>query len=277
MSDDDAAVLADSPVQADLRGIHSHGVLRVPDYVAKLTVEGVDPRGVPRVARRTGGALVIDCDNSMAQIGGVFAMRQAIDAARTAGVAAAAVGRSNHAGTMNSYVRMAVAEDMIGVATTNALPTMAPGRVAAAAPLAGEDSVDGHAGGANRRPDLSRLFPAARAEIALRGAVVQREPCGITGSRRVGMAHDGDDAGPGQAGEPRVGSGRRGWEKESRYQGDGEKQAYHRQEWEAKERRRYGRIRSSVASGLVTGRNEGHVRVARRASFEGSRSPTEFP
>ena len=126
MSDDDATVLADSLVQADLRGIHSHGELRVPDYVAKLTGEGVGPRGVPRVARRTGGALVIDCDNSMGQIGGVFAMRQAIDAARTAGVAAAAVGRSNHAGTMDYYVRMAVAEDMIGVATTNALPTMAP-------------------------------------------------------------------------------------------------------------------------------------------------------
>ena len=62
----------------------------------------------------------------MGQIGGVFAMRQAIDAARTLGVAAAAVGRSNPAGTMDYYVRLAVAEDMIGIATTNALPTMAP-------------------------------------------------------------------------------------------------------------------------------------------------------
>ena len=104
MSDDDAALLADSLVQADLRGIHSHGVLRVPDYVAKLTREGVNPRGVPRVARRTGGAIVVDGDNSMGQIGGVFAMRQAIDAARTAGVAAA-VGGSNHAGTMDYFGR----------------------------------------------------------------------------------------------------------------------------------------------------------------------------
>ena len=43
MSGDDAALLADSLVQADLRGIHSHGVLRVPDYVTKLTREGVNP------------------------------------------------------------------------------------------------------------------------------------------------------------------------------------------------------------------------------------------
>ena len=48
------------------------------------------------------------------------------------------------------------------------------GRVAAAAPLAGEDAVDGRAGGADRRPDLSHLFPAPRVEIALGGAIVER-------------------------------------------------------------------------------------------------------
>ena len=126
MSDTDAAVLADSLVQADLRGIHSHGVLRVPDYVAKLTGEGVNPGGVPRVVSQCGGAIVVDCDNNMGQIGGVFAMRQAIECARSAGIAASAVSGSNHAGTMDYYVRLAIAEDMIGVATTNALPTMAP-------------------------------------------------------------------------------------------------------------------------------------------------------
>ena len=126
MSEPDAALLADSLVQADLRGIHSHGVLRVPDYVGKLTREGVNPRGKPRIIRQAGGAMVVDGDNSMGQIGGAFAMRQAIACARSSGVAAAAVGGSNHAGTMDFYVRMAVDHDMIGIATSNALPTMAP-------------------------------------------------------------------------------------------------------------------------------------------------------
>ena len=109
-----------------------------------------------------------------------------------------------------------------------------PGGIAAAAPLAGEDPVNGHPGGADCRPDLLSLFPAAYAKIALGGAVVQHEPCGIAGSGSVGVAHDGDDAGRGQRGEPRVGGGRRGWEEESRGQGDGEKQAFHRQMWVAK-------------------------------------------
>lgn len=126
MSEHDAALLAASLVQADLRGIHSHGVLRVPDYVRKLTRDGVNPRGRPRIIRQAGSAIVVDGDNSMGQIGGAFAMRQAIECARTSGVAAAAVGGSNHAGTMDFYVRMAIDQDMIGFATTNALPTMAP-------------------------------------------------------------------------------------------------------------------------------------------------------
>ena len=47
MDDADAALLAGALVNADQRGIHSHGTLRVPDYVDKLTKGGVDPRGRP--------------------------------------------------------------------------------------------------------------------------------------------------------------------------------------------------------------------------------------
>ena len=102
------------------------------------------------------------------------------------------------------------------------------GRVAAAAPLAGDHPVDGRAGGADRRPDLSRLSPALRIEIALGGAIVEPERCGVSGSRREGVAQDGDDAGLGQAGKARVRGCRQRGEKEGRHQGGGEKQARHR-------------------------------------------------
>ena len=78
------------------------------------------------------------------------------------------------------------------------------GRVAAAAPLAGDDPVDGCGGGADRSPDLSRLFSAPRIEIALSVAIVELEGCGVSGPRREGVAQDGDNAGLGQAGESRV-------------------------------------------------------------------------
>ncbi len=126
MSGEDAHLLAATLVHADLRGVHSHGTLRVPDYVKKLTRDGVNPRGRPRIVGGRGAAIVVDADNSMGQIAGAFAMKAAIERAREHGLAFAAVRGSNHCGAMDWYTLMAARADMVGVAGTNALPTMAP-------------------------------------------------------------------------------------------------------------------------------------------------------
>ncbi len=126
MTAPDAALLADSLVFADLSGVHSHGVLRVPEYVKKLTVGGVNPQGRPFVARDSGACLVVDGGNSMGQIGAYFAMQRVLERAATFGIAAAAIRGSNHCGALAYFARMALDQEMIGMATTNALPTMAP-------------------------------------------------------------------------------------------------------------------------------------------------------
>ena len=126
MGPDDAHLLADSLVDADLCGVHSHGVLRAPEYVKKLTVDGVNPQGRPAVVKDEGACLVVDGGNSMGQIGAAFAMQQVMHRAQTTGIAAAAIRGSNHCGAMAYFARMALSRDMIGIATTNALPTMAP-------------------------------------------------------------------------------------------------------------------------------------------------------
>lgn len=64
----DAALMADSHVESDLRGAHSHGVLRVPGYVDRLVDGGVNPQGQPSVSREYGACLVVDGGNSMGQI-----------------------------------------------------------------------------------------------------------------------------------------------------------------------------------------------------------------
>jgi LDH2 family malate/lactate/ureidoglycolate dehydrogenase len=126
MSDADAALLAQTLVHSDRRGVHSHGTIRVPDYVKKLTVEGVNPRGRPQLVSRVGGAIVVDGGNSMGQIGGTFAMDCAIDAASQNGIAFAALRGSNHCGALDWYTLRASRAGMVGLAGTNALPTMAP-------------------------------------------------------------------------------------------------------------------------------------------------------
>jgi LDH2 family malate/lactate/ureidoglycolate dehydrogenase len=126
MSEADAHLLADTLVTADLGGTHSHGVMRVREYVKKLCGGGVDPAGRPVIAKDSGACIVVDGNNSMGQIGAHFAMTEVIARAEQQGIAAAAIRGSNHCGVMGYYALQASRADMIGVATTNSLPTMAP-------------------------------------------------------------------------------------------------------------------------------------------------------
>ncbi|MCE2448395.1 MAG: Ldh family oxidoreductase [Candidatus Latescibacteria bacterium] len=126
MSQADAALLTDSLVYADLCGTHSHGVLRVPEYAEKLTTQGVNPTAKPEVVREGPSFVIVDGRNAMGQIGAALAMREVIDKAAKTGIAAGAIRGSNHCGAMAYFTRMALPHDMIGIATTNALPTMAP-------------------------------------------------------------------------------------------------------------------------------------------------------
>jgi len=126
MADADATLLAETLVDADLSGVHSHGVLRVPEYLRKLGEGGVDPRGAPRVVGALGGCLVVDGGNAMGQVAAMYAMERAIERVGTQGIVAAAVRGSNHCGAVGFYARRAAARGTIGLATTNALPTMAP-------------------------------------------------------------------------------------------------------------------------------------------------------
>jgi LDH2 family malate/lactate/ureidoglycolate dehydrogenase len=126
MLPEDAHLLADSLVAADARGVHSHGVLRVPDYVCKLLREGVDPRGRPRIAREFGAIALLDGCNSMGQIACAAAMQAAVQRAGRLGIGAVAVRRSNHCGALFYTAMRALERGMIGLVTTNAIPTMAP-------------------------------------------------------------------------------------------------------------------------------------------------------
>lgn len=126
MSNDHADMLARSLVHADLRGVHSHGTIRIPDYVGKLTHGGVDPRAQPKQVSAKAGAIVVDGNNSMGQIGASYAMDLAIEAVRQNGIALAALRGSNHCGALDWYTLRAAEAGMVGIAASNALPTMAP-------------------------------------------------------------------------------------------------------------------------------------------------------
>lgn len=121
-----ASQVADSLVQADLRGVHSHGVTRVPIYVKRLRLGLFNPTPEPSITRTGASTATIDGDNGMGAVMGQLAMTEALDLASETGVGAVGVKSSNHYGIAANYLSNAIQQDMIGFTCSNAPPTMAP-------------------------------------------------------------------------------------------------------------------------------------------------------
>jgi LDH2 family malate/lactate/ureidoglycolate dehydrogenase len=113
-------------VQANLRGVDSHGVARVGIYVRRLKMGLVNPRPNVEVAQESAATLLVDGDNGMGQVVGVRALGLGLDKARISGGVSVGVRHSNHYGAGAYYVQRAVARDVIAFAYSNAPPTMAP-------------------------------------------------------------------------------------------------------------------------------------------------------
>lgn len=123
---EDAKQVADCLLQADLRGVDSHGIIRLPVYAERLRKGVVNPRPVPRIVRTTGASALLDGDNGLGAVVGSRGMEKAIELATDAGVGFVGVRRTNHFGIAAFYVQKAVHQGMIGGAASNAPPHMAP-------------------------------------------------------------------------------------------------------------------------------------------------------
>ncbi|MEW6754020.1 MAG: Ldh family oxidoreductase [Candidatus Latescibacterota bacterium] len=122
----DAHFVATSLVEADLRGIHSHGVLRLPRYVRELREGTTNPR--PRLAVVEEGPAYarVEGDGSLGPLAGRLAMRTCLAKAALAGSAVATACGSRHFGAAGFYALMALERDFIGMAMTVASPRLAP-------------------------------------------------------------------------------------------------------------------------------------------------------
>lgn len=126
MPEADARIVADTLVQADLWGHQSHGVLRLPWYLARLKAGVCAPVARPTFAVDAKAVAVIDGGDAMGQVLNVFAMREAVKRARDFGIAAVALRNSNHFGTALYYTLIAAREGCVAFLSTNASPAMAP-------------------------------------------------------------------------------------------------------------------------------------------------------
>lgn len=125
--EEDARICADVLLEADRRGLESHGVNRFkPIYLDRIK-EGVQkPVTEFEVVRETATTAVIDGHDGMGQVIGYRSMELAIEKAKKYGMGMAAVRNSTHYGIAGYYATMAARAGCIGLTGTNARPSIAP-------------------------------------------------------------------------------------------------------------------------------------------------------
>ncbi|UCE53516.1 MAG: Ldh family oxidoreductase [Desulfobacterales bacterium] len=124
--DKEARLVAKILVQADLRGIRTHGCAFLP-LIAERCAHGLLNIPTKTMLITDEGAIThIDGNNGLGQVAAAEAMQLSIHKARNHGVTLALIRNTNHIGFLGYYTLMAAAEGMIGICATNAAASVAP-------------------------------------------------------------------------------------------------------------------------------------------------------
>lgn len=122
----DAFCVAELLVHADLRNVHSHGVLRTVPYVEKIQQSGASLTSQYPVVFETPNTAVIDAEGGLGALVGEKAVQLARAKAKEHGVSMVAVRNSNHFGMGGHWALKLAGDDMIGMACSTTDLTMGP-------------------------------------------------------------------------------------------------------------------------------------------------------
>ena len=124
--DEDARTTVEILLWADLRGVSSHGIQRLLMYIPRIRKGLMNPRPRIEVQSPAAALRIVHGDDGLGPVVGARGMREAMDLARTLGTGFVGCNASNHFSAAAPYVLMACRERLIGIAGTNAFPTMPP-------------------------------------------------------------------------------------------------------------------------------------------------------
>jgi L-2-hydroxycarboxylate dehydrogenase (NAD+) len=125
-SDEHAILATRVLIDADMRGVDSHGVARLSGYVRLWEAKRINATPDIKVVYETPSTATVDGDKGLGLVVAPFAMKIAIEKAKVAGTGWVSVKNSNHFGIAGYHAMMALDHDMIGWAMTNGSALVAP-------------------------------------------------------------------------------------------------------------------------------------------------------
>lgn len=124
ISSTNATTIASCLVAADLRGVDTHGMNRIPSYVERIRQGVLDPSAEPTIKQVTPAAAQVDGQNGFGFVAAKKGMELAIEAAKVYGIGMTSVKHSNHFGMSAWLVQQAIDASMMSLVFTNSSPAL---------------------------------------------------------------------------------------------------------------------------------------------------------
>lgn len=119
-----ASIVADCLVQADLRGVDTHGINRIPSYMARIREGVLDAKADPSLNQITPVVAQVDGKNGFGFVAAHMGMARAIEMAKDFGIGMVSVKHSNHFGMSAWVVQQALDAGMMSLVFTNSSPAL---------------------------------------------------------------------------------------------------------------------------------------------------------
>lgn len=120
----DAAVVAEVLVWANLRGVDTHGVMRVPRYVDLIECGDMNPRPAIRIRTETPASVLLEADRAAGPVAMTRAAGEAMRKARGAGIGLALARATTHTAALGYYTLAIASEGMAGIALAGSWPNV---------------------------------------------------------------------------------------------------------------------------------------------------------
>lgn len=126
LTDQHASIVADVLVHADLRGIHSHGAVRVEYYAERISKGGTNTNPNFNLEKTGPCSAIFHGDNGSGHVAAKLAMDEAIAMAKENGIAVVGMSRIGHSGALSYFVEMAANAGLIGISMCQSDPMAVP-------------------------------------------------------------------------------------------------------------------------------------------------------
>jgi LDH2 family malate/lactate/ureidoglycolate dehydrogenase len=118
-----ARIVMDHLVESSAMELHSHGVMRIPQYLAEIEAGVIHPRAEPMIEKTAPSRLAIDGKRGFGQVVGMLMAEAVAPVARDAGIAMANGRHLGHTGRIGAYPEALARQGLIGLALCNGAPS----------------------------------------------------------------------------------------------------------------------------------------------------------